>query len=219
MPSSSSPSSSVLRIAEGAVVCDGAAAKPPYHQHPDGRGAAAPAPAGATLTGDITIGPETVVFPGAEVRCCEGAGPVVIGRGCVLEEGARLVNLGPGEMRVGDGNLFEVGCTMHAQQVGDYNTFQPKCEVGRGVTVASGCSIGPTVALRVVLKLEDNSSVFRLGGAVDEYSIQRRPRNSETNRARVKTYRAALASQGKKYYLGKYHKLLPPSADPARDQS
>ena len=35
--------------------------------------------------------------------------------------------------------------------------------------------------LGVALKLEDNSSVFRLGGAVDEYSIQRRPRNTETN--------------------------------------
>jgi len=43
---------------------------------------------------------------------------VVIGRGCVLEEGARLVNVGPGVMSVGDGNLFEVGCTVHAQQVG-----------------------------------------------------------------------------------------------------
>lgn len=106
--------SSVVRIAEGAVVCDSAAAKPPYQQHHAGRGAVA---AGAMLMGDITIGPETVVFPGAEVRCCEGAGPVVIGRGCVLEEGARLVNSGPGEMRVGDGNLFEVGCTVHAQQV------------------------------------------------------------------------------------------------------
>lgn len=99
-----------VRIGEGAVVCDGTAAKPPYHPH-DGA-------TGATLAGDITIGPETVVFPGAEIRCCEGAGPVVIGRGCVLEEGACLVNAGPGEMRVGDGNLFEVGCTVHAQQVG-----------------------------------------------------------------------------------------------------
>lgn len=91
------------------MVCDGGAAKPPYHQ--DGA-------VGATLAGEITIGPETVVFPGAEIRCCEGAGPVVIGRGCVLEEGACLVNVGPGEMRVGDGNLFEVGCTVHAKQVG-----------------------------------------------------------------------------------------------------
>lgn len=91
------------------MVCDAAAAKPPY-LHNDAEG--------ATLTGDITIGPETVVFPGAQIRSCEGAGPVVIGRGCVLEEGACLMNSGPGEMRVGDGNLFEVGCTVRAQQVG-----------------------------------------------------------------------------------------------------
>eukprot|EP00752_Nemacystus_decipiens_P007568 g6761.t1 len=192
-----------VRIAKGAVVCDGGAAKPPYHHAGE---------AGAMLAGDITIGPETVVFPGAEIRCGEGAGPVVIGRGCVLEEGACLVNEGPGEMRIGDGNLFEVGCKVYARQVGDYNTFQPKCEVGPEVAVASGCCIGPTVVLGVALKIEDNSSVFRLGGAVDEYSIQRRARNTETNRARVKAYQSALASQGKKYYLGKYNKLLPPSA-------
>lgn len=93
------------------MVCDGGEAKPPYHR--DGAAAGA-----ATLAGDITIGPETVVFPGAQIRCGEGAGPVVIGRGCVLEEGACLVNEGPGEMRVGDGNLFEVGCTVRAKQVG-----------------------------------------------------------------------------------------------------
>lgn len=102
-------SAAVVRIAEGAMVCDGAAAKPPYR----GSGTA-----GATLAGDITIGPDTVVFPGAQIRCCEGAGPVVIGRGCVLEEGACLVNVGPGEMRVGDGNLFEVGCVVRAEKVG-----------------------------------------------------------------------------------------------------
>ena len=28
------------------------------------------------------------------------------------------------------------------RQVGDYNTFQPKCEVAQEVVVASGCCIG-----------------------------------------------------------------------------
>lgn len=104
-------SAASVRIGEGAVVCDAAAAKPPYVDSNPGGG-------GATLTGDITIGPDTVIFPGAQIRSFDGAGPVVIGRGCVLEEGACLVNLGPGEMRIGDGNLFEVGCTVRAQQVG-----------------------------------------------------------------------------------------------------
>lgn len=87
--------SSSVRIAEGAVVCDG-----------------------AMLTGDITIGSETIVFPGAKVECLEGAGPIVIGRGCVIEEGVSVVNMEPEGMSIGDGNLFEVGCTVCAQQVG-----------------------------------------------------------------------------------------------------
>lgn len=85
---------SSARIAEGALVCEG-----------------------ASLTGDITIGPETVVFPGARIQCLEGAGPVVIGRGCVIEEGVSLVNTASGSMGIGEGNLFEVGCTVFAQQV------------------------------------------------------------------------------------------------------
>lgn len=86
---------SSVRIAEGAVVCDG-----------------------AMLTGNITIGPETIVFPGAKIECLEGAGSIVIGSGCVIEEGVSVVNMEPEGMSIGDGNLFEVGCTVCAQQVG-----------------------------------------------------------------------------------------------------
>lgn len=84
---------SSVRIAKGALVCDG-----------------------AVLTGDITIGATTVVFPGAKIQSAEGAGPVTIGSGCVVEEGASIVNMNPGAMRIGDGNLFEVGCTVSAKK-------------------------------------------------------------------------------------------------------
>lgn len=86
---------SSLRIAKGALVCDG-----------------------AVLTGEITIGATTVVFPGARIQCSEGAGAVTIGSGCVVEEGTSIVNMNPGEMHIGDGNLFEVGCTVYAKKVG-----------------------------------------------------------------------------------------------------
>lgn len=89
---------SAVRIAEGAVVCDG-----------------------ATITGDVTVGPATVVFPGAIL-----IGPIVIGRGCVVEEGARVVNANPSGseiMLIGDGNLFEVGCAVQALQVGPLVLF------------------------------------------------------------------------------------------------
>lgn len=181
---------SSVRIAKGALVCDG-----------------------AVLTGDITIGATTVIFPGAKIQCSEGAGPITIGSGCVVEEGATIVNLNPNEMHIGDGNLFEVGCTVYAKKVGDYNAFQPKCEVGRETAVPSGCTFGPTVCFDDAATLESNTSVFRLDGEAVEYRVQKRPRNAETNRAKVKSYGTALASQGKKYYLGKYNKLLPPTEE------
>ncbi|CAN0276052.1 unnamed protein product [Ascophyllum nodosum] len=186
-------SGSAVRIEEGAVVCDGAVLE----------------------GGDITIGPGTVVFPGALIRCSEGAGPVVIGRGCVLEESSIVECVDAGGLLVGEGNLFEVGCTVRALAVGDYNVFQPKCVVDRSVKVASGCSIGPKVSLRVSTTLPSNVSLFRLDDYPDEYRMKSRPKNTEYNRARVNAYRTALASQGKKYYLGKYNKLLPATTEGA----
>lgn len=94
MATTASATSSSLQIAEGAVVCDG-----------------------AILSGDIIIGPETVVFPSARIQCLEGAGPIVIGRGCVVEEGASIISMDADGISIGNGNLFEVGCTVCAQQV------------------------------------------------------------------------------------------------------
>lgn len=83
-----------VRIGEGAVVCDG-----------------------AVLQGDISIGANTIIFPGARIQCHENSGTIVIGRGCVIEEGASLVQAAEGEMRLGVGNLLEVGCTVSAPEV------------------------------------------------------------------------------------------------------
>ena len=60
------------------------------------------------LKGDITIGPGTVVHPKATVFAI--AGPIVIGSGCIIEEAAIIVNRRKEVMRIGDNNLFEIGC-------------------------------------------------------------------------------------------------------------
>lgn len=62
------------------------------------------------LKGDITIGPGTVVHPKATIFAI--AGPIVIGSGCIIEEAAIIVNRRKEVMRVGDNNLFEIGCRM-----------------------------------------------------------------------------------------------------------
>jgi hypothetical protein len=62
------------------------------------------------LKGDITIGPGTVVHPKATIFAI--AGPIIIGSGCIIEEAAIIVNRRKEVMRVGDNNLFEIGCRM-----------------------------------------------------------------------------------------------------------
>jgi len=71
----------------------------------------------------------TIVHPKATIFAI--AGPIVIGTGCIIEEGAIIVNRSAAEptsmssavdlhlylrrkevMRIGDDNLFEIGCRM-----------------------------------------------------------------------------------------------------------
>lgn len=43
----------------------------------------------------------------------------------------------PQLMRIGAGNLFEVGCRIESPSIGDHNTFQPKCRVSSDVVIGS----------------------------------------------------------------------------------
>ena len=60
------------------------------------------------LKGDITVGPTTVIHPKATIFAF--AGPIVIGAGCIIEEAVVIVNRRKEVMRIGDNNLFEIGC-------------------------------------------------------------------------------------------------------------
>lgn len=59
------------------------------------------------LKGDITIGANTVIHPKATLFAISG--PIVIGAGCIIEEGCVLVNRRREVMRIGDDNHFCVG--------------------------------------------------------------------------------------------------------------
>ena len=60
------------------------------------------------LKGDITIGPGSVIHPKATIFAL--GGPIIIGSGCIIEEAVILVNRRKEVMRIGDNNLFEIGC-------------------------------------------------------------------------------------------------------------
>ncbi|KXN80984.1 Dynactin subunit 6, partial [Leucoagaricus sp. SymC.cos] len=94
------------------------------------------------LKGDITIGPGTIIHPKATIFAI--AGPIIIGSGCIIEEGAIIVNRKKETMRIGDDNLFEIGCRIECPSIGSFNTVSTRARVHHTVSIGSYCVIGAT---------------------------------------------------------------------------
>ncbi|EPQ51999.1 trimeric LpxA-like protein [Gloeophyllum trabeum ATCC 11539] len=94
------------------------------------------------LKGDITIGSGTIVHPKATIFAI--AGPIVIGSNNIIEEGAIIVNRQARKevMRIGDDNLFEIGCRVESPSVGNFNTVSTRARVHHTVRLASFCVVG-----------------------------------------------------------------------------
>ncbi|KAI0068018.1 trimeric LpxA-like protein [Artomyces pyxidatus] len=110
------------------------------------------------LKGDITIGSGTIVHPKATIFAI--AGPIVIGTGCIIEESAIIVNRRKEVMRIGDDNLFEIGCRVESPTVGNFNTISTRARVHHTVRISSYCVIG---AGCLVVPTEDE--------VLDEYTV------------------------------------------------
>jgi len=92
------------------------------------------------MRGDITIGSGTVVHPKAAIFAL--GGPIIIGTNCILEEGTIVVNRKKEIMRIGDDNLFEIGCRVECPFVGDSNTVSTRSRLHHTVRLSSFCVIG-----------------------------------------------------------------------------
>ncbi|OBZ65118.1 Dynactin subunit 6 [Grifola frondosa] len=103
------------------------------------------------LKGDITIG--------AGNYLCD-SGSIVIGSGCIIEEGAIIVNRRKEVMRIGDDNLFEIGCRVESPTVGNFNTICTRARVHHTLRISSYCVIGANV---LVVPTEDE--------ILDEYTV------------------------------------------------
>lgn len=115
------------------------------------------------LKGDITIGTGSVVHPKATILA--EAGPIVIGDNCIIEEYATIAHRvdqnEPGTvLTIGPNNVFEVGCTVEALQIGERNIFECKSYVSSKVRVPNGCVIGSGCRLADAIQLTENTVVY-----------------------------------------------------------
>jgi len=97
------------------------------------------------LRGDITIGSGTVIHP--KVTIFAITGPIVIGANNIIEEGVIIINRKKETMRIGDDNLFEIGCRVESPSVGSFNTISTRARVHYTVRLTSHCILNPGVLL------------------------------------------------------------------------
>ena len=78
----------------------------------------------------------------------------MIGDYNIIEEYAKIINQPRKDqqgnvvkrtMRIGNYNLFEVGCAIESAEIGDMNEFGVKCTVAAGCQITNCCVINPTV--------------------------------------------------------------------------
>ncbi|KAI8455093.1 trimeric LpxA-like protein [Phakopsora pachyrhizi] len=93
----------------------------------------------SNLIGEVTIGPNCVVHPTCTIVAL---GPIIFGSGCIVEEQSLICNRRKVPMRIGDHNLFSVGCRVEAISVGSYNIFESKSMVSHEVQIGDNCMIG-----------------------------------------------------------------------------
>lgn len=124
------------------------------------------------LKGDITISPGCIIHPSATIIA--EAGPIILGENCLVEEYVTIAHCrrpsstdfkaateSSGRiLSIGNSNIFEVGCTVEANCIGDKNTFECKCYVGPEVSVSNGCVIGAGVKVNNSQQLSENTVIY-----------------------------------------------------------
>ncbi len=113
----------------------------------------------ADLRGEISVGSGTVIHPKATILALQG--PISIGSNCIIEETAIIVNRRSTPIKIGDNNLFEVGCRIEAAGVGSHNVFEMRSRVAHNVKVGSYSIVGAgCIVLPRPIEQEDLESIF-----------------------------------------------------------
>ncbi|GMR33953.1 hypothetical protein PMAYCL1PPCAC_04148 [Pristionchus mayeri] len=114
----------------------------------------------SAITGNVTIGADSVVHPKAVIRATKG--PIIIGERNLIEETALIENTNEdgAPLVIGDDNYVEVGAVVRARSIGSRNIFGMQCVVGADVVVTDGCSIGVRCSVLKRGELPPRTSVY-----------------------------------------------------------
>jgi len=111
--------------------------------------------AGAHLIGDVEIGEESGVWPGAVIRA--DFGPIRIGRDTMIEDNCVLHAGTP--LDIGDHVIVGHGVVLHCLKVGNCNLIGNNATILDNVQIGNFCLIGAGSLVRAGMVIPDNSFV------------------------------------------------------------
>lgn len=150
----------------------------------------------AHLIGDVRVGAESSIWPGAVIRA--DSGYIKIGRGSNVQDNSVLH--ADGDAEIGDGVTIAHGVVCHARYVGDGALIGNGAVLNDGVVVGAGCLVS---AGSVVTENTEFEAGMLIRGVPGKAIGKLRPRHREIQRAaaeyyvsRIARYKATLKTVG-----------------------
>jgi carbonic anhydrase/acetyltransferase-like protein (isoleucine patch superfamily) len=158
-----------------------------------------------TLSGDVYIGPNTIIHPHCIIESGPRSGGVHIGKNNIIEEKVHIINYGPNRLAIGDNNIIQAGCIIRSQEIGRMNVIEPKVELKQDSIVGNSCHIGSLTLIRAKEHIPDWNVVY--GNPRHQRSITselERKRRESNHMSNLKNHQEFLQKT-----LRDYHRVRP----------
>jgi carbonic anhydrase/acetyltransferase-like protein (isoleucine patch superfamily) len=143
----------------------------------------------AVIIGDVVIGENAGVWPGAVVR--GDFAPIIIGNQTLIEDNAVLHCGEP--MEIGENVTIGHGVIVHGRRIGNNNLIGSNATILDGSEIGNFCVIGAGCLVSPGMKIPDRSLVFgvpgKITGEVKPHHMERLERGNLFYLERFKRYR------------------------------
>ncbi|KAL0479665.1 dynactin [Acrasis kona] len=99
-------------------------------------------------SGDVYIGPNTIIHPHCIIESGPNSGGIHIGKNNIIEEKVHIINYGSGRLAIGDNNIIQAGCIIKSQEIGRMNNLEPKVILENDSIIGNNCHIGSLLKIR-----------------------------------------------------------------------
>jgi len=117
----------------------------------------------AHIIGDVVIGENCIIFPGAVIRADFAS--IRIGQGVWVEDNC-VLHAGPEDLTIGDNVIFGHGAAINSQHIGNNVLVGMNATLLHRATIGNNCIIGAATLIGDGMNIPDNSFVAGVPGEI-----------------------------------------------------